>query len=143
MQLSDNFTLAEFTVSQAAERLGLDNTPNKAIIQRLKLIASELEYIRAMLGAPIIINSGYRSVPVNKAIGGSEKSHHCEGWAVDFIAPKYGSPYKVCKTLEMEKNLAFDQLIYEGTWVHYSIAPGMRKQVLTMKGGKYLPGLHL
>lgn len=70
MQLTPHFTLAELTASTTAQRLGLDNTPSAAIVQRLGDLAKILERVRQYLGKPIIVTSGYRSLAVNKAVGG-------------------------------------------------------------------------
>ncbi len=140
MMLSDHFSLAEFTVSQTATRKGLDNNPSPEVIENLKKTASKLEAIRAYLGKPIIVNSGFRSVEVNKAIGGVATSAHCQGYAVDFICPQVGTPHEVAKRIAAS-GFKWDQLIDEGGWVHISVDPRMRNQVLTMRGGKYTTGL--
>lgn len=140
MMLSDHFSLAEFTISQTATRKGLNNTPSEEIIENLKKTASKLEAIRAYLNKPIIVNSGYRSVAVNKAIGGVSTSAHCAGYAVDFICPQIGTPHEVAKRIAVS-GFKWDQLIDEGGWVHISVDPRMRGQVLTMRNGKYTTGL--
>lgn len=134
--LSKHFTLAELTASEMALRKGIDNTPSPEIVHNLKKLASALERARELLGHPIHISSGYRSPALNRAIGGSKKSAHMSGMAVDFTCPGYGSPKKVAKMLAQHMN--FDQLIYEGTWVHLGLAwavtpEGMlqRNEVLT------------
>lgn len=125
MKLSPHFVLSEFVISSTAQKHGIDNTPNEDIIENLKVTATLLERIRLLLGVPIIINSGYRSLELNKAVGGSLKSDHMSGNAVDIVAPEYGSPAKIAKTLEsMVGTLKIGQLILEGTngrqWVHIS-----------------------
>ena len=82
--ITNHFKCEEFTFSEIASRNGLDNTPDKIITARLEGVAERMEFIREKLGAPIIITSGYRSEAVNKLAGGSIRSAHCEGWAVDF-----------------------------------------------------------
>ena len=141
MKLSANFTLEEMIFSRTADRLGVDNTPPQEAIDSLKAVANALETIRKRIGAPILISSGYRSQELNKKIPGSAKnSAHTRGAAVDFIAPAYGDPLKICKEI-MNSGLMFDQLIYEGTWVHLGIEPPMRRQVLTRVGNEYVSGL--
>jgi hypothetical protein len=133
MLLSPHFTLAELTISQEAARRGLDNTPTPEILDRMKTItAPGMELVRACLGAPIQVSSGYRSPKVNRAVGGASTSAHQWGWAVDFIAPGAGSPLTVARKLE-SSDIEFDQLIHEfGTWVHISFEPRKRGQVLTI-----------
>jgi len=89
-----------------------------------------MEGVRTLLGAPIIISSGYRSPEVNKAVGGAKNSQHTKGEAVDFICPGYGSPLKICKAIAAS-GIKFDQLIQEGTWVHISFSDANRREVLT------------
>lgn len=140
MKLSTHFDLAEFTISQTASRLDLDNTPDADTIARLKITAEALEDVRALLGKPILISSGYRSKAVNHAVGSSDTSAHVKGWAVDFISPSFGSVQAICRVLA-KSGIEFDQLIEEGSWVHLSFDPRMRGQVLTMRDGKYSVGL--
>ena len=103
-----------------------------------------MERVRELLGnVAIKVNSAYRSPAVNKAVGGSKTSAHTLGYAVDFTA--YGhTPLTIANTLA-KSDLKFDQLIYEGTWVHISFDPKMRREVLTakFKDGKatYLKGI--
>lgn len=138
-RLSDHFTLAEMTVSAAAARKGLDNTPPPAIVDQLILTADRMEKVRALLGdKPIRITSGYRSPAVNKAVGGSSTSAHRTGHAVDFTCPAFGTPSEVAAHLA--KHLTgFDQIIEEfGQWVHIGFGPGQRGQKLTARkiGGR-------
>jgi len=137
MQLSPHFSLAELTASQTAARKGLDNTPDAVVKNNLTITAANLEKVRDLLKHPIIISSGYRSPAVNRAVGGSATSAHTKGWAVDFICPGFGSPVQVVEKLK-SSDLIFDQIIEEGTWVHISFAPTMRKQVMkaSFKNGK-------
>ncbi len=153
MKLSKNFTLEEFTFSQTAVRLGIKNEPSIEIVERLKKVAEELEFIRYSLNElPIRISSGYRCISLNNAIGSKPSSAHVTGWAVDFTCPSYGTPKDVCKKI-LDAGYQFDQLICEGVskdkpngaWVHISFDPKMRGEVLTMStvGGitTYIKGL--
>lgn len=142
MQLSEHFSLEEMTQSQTASRLGLDNTPSDQVTDNLRATCEKFEAVRDLLGLPITVTSGYRSPAVNKAVGGVGTSAHCEGWAVDFICPAFGSPYQIAEKI-MASGLRFDQLIMEHTWVHIAFAPAMRQQPLTLvAGGGYKPGIH-
>lgn len=134
MKLSLHFTLDELTHSETASRRGLDNVPDAETIETLKIIAARLEDVRALLGCPIIVLSGYRSVKVNSAVGGSATSQHCRGEAVDFIAPQFGTPNEVCRAI-LDSTIEFDQLIAEGTWTHISFAEAPRRSVLTAHFG--------
>lgn len=132
-KLSPHFTLEEFTVSQKAARKGLNNTPSEDIVKVITNTANQLEVVRKLLGAPIIINSGYRSPEVNKAVGGARNSQHMTGEAVDFIAPGFGSVSSIIERIK-SSGLVFDQLIDEyGSWVHISFSDKPRKQVLVVR----------
>lgn len=130
MNLTEHFTLEELTRSDTALRKGLDNTPGAAVIANLTLLAATLEQIRTLLGCPIWVSSGYRSLEVNASVGGSKTSAHCDGFSADFTAPEFGPPREVAQVIK-NSEIPFDQLIYEGTWVHISIDPRLRGQVLT------------
>lgn len=125
MQLSQHFTLAELVASSTAMRLRLDNTPPESVIASLRTTAEMLERIRATLGVPVMVTSGYRSPAVNKAVGGVTSSDHTMGQAADFVAPKYGSPYLIASLLApLVSTLGIEQLILEGVkgkqWIHVS-----------------------
>ena len=134
MQLTQHFSLEELVHSDIAVRRGLDNTPDANAMENLRMLAGYLERIRTLLAVPLIIHSGYRSLRVNIAVGGSLNSAHMRGEAADFTAPAYGTPQGVCKKI-MTSDIPFDQLIYEGTWVHYGINGMMRRRVLTAHFG--------
>jgi hypothetical protein len=137
MKLSKNFTLQEFTKSQTALRLDIDNTPEGDHLEAAQaLFENIVQKVREQFG-PTIINSGYRGPKLNEAVGGSSKSQHCKGEAVDIECPGT-SNYEVAKWIEY--NLDYDQLILEfytpgipdSGWVHVSYnVNGNRKQSLT------------
>ena len=149
--LSKNFTLTEFTKSQTALRLGIDNTPSEEHLAAAKLLFENVvQPVRDHFG-PTVINSGYRGPALNEAIGGAATSQHCRGEAVDIECP--GVPnHEVAEWIQ--NNLEYDQLILEfytqgipdSGWVHVSYIPeGNRKHSLTAvkQDGKtvYLQGL--
>ena len=75
MNLSPHFTLAELTFSEVALRKGLDNTPSASLQPVMTRLCVELlEPVRTILGVPLHINSGYRSLAVNQAVGGASAS---------------------------------------------------------------------
>ena len=83
MKLSKNFSLKEFTKSMTATRLGIDNTPEDEHLKNAKLLFERIvQPVRERFGITRI-SSGYRGPELNKAIGGSTKSQHCKGQAVD------------------------------------------------------------
>ncbi|PFH10868.1 peptidase M15-like protein [Collimonas sp. PA-H2] len=137
--LTAHFTLEEFTRSDKARVLSIDNTPAPAIVANLRRLAKFNELVRLELGgAAIIISSGYRCQALNRAVGGAGNSAHLDGLACDFTAPAFGTPMEICQALE-KSYLQFDQLIYEraggAVWVHLGIAvegKTPRRQVLTI-----------
>ncbi len=142
MNLTEHFTLEEFIQSTIAKERGIDNTPTDEIIFKLHLTADGLERVRAILGFPIKINSGYRCEALNLAVGGSLNSQHMRGEAVDFTCPGFGSPFQIGKLLaSLIQTTHIDQLIMEGTWVHCSFTPSPRQDILTMKNGQYFRGI--
>lgn len=147
-RLTQHFTLAELTVSQEAVRAGLSNHPTAAAWANLLRLAEFLEQVRRLLNnKPILVSSGYRSPAVNSLVRGSRTSAHVQGLAADFICPSFGSPKAICQAIQ-GAGLPFDQLIFEGTWVHIGLAPAdkePRHEVLTahFAGGtaRYSKGL--
>ncbi len=153
--LSPHFCLAEFVTSRTATINNLQNVPSGAQVGNLRRLASMLELVRSALSAgrsdsPVAINisSGYRSASLNVLVGGSAKSTHTQGLAADFTCATFGTPKQVCQAI-IDAGITFDQLIYEGTWVHFGLAElgqPPRRQVLTAvftKGQptRYLKGL--
>jgi putative chitinase len=140
MQLTEHFNLKEFTKSETATRKRIDNTPNVAHAENLKNVCEKiLEPVRKYFGKPVRINSGYRGPALNAAVGGSSKSQHCNGEAVDFEIDGLPNP-DLAKWVS--ENCEFDQIILEfydpkegpnSGWVHASVTRGgnNRKQKLT------------
>lgn len=151
--LSQHFSLKEMTRSETATRKGIDNTPNATHLANLQLLCQNiLEPVRNHFKKPVQINSAYRGPKLNAAVGGSAKSQHCNGEAVDFEIDGM-SNYELAKWVA--QNLNFDQLILEfydpkegpnSGWVHcsYSSSGRQRKSILTATrvNGKtvYKPG---
>ena len=128
MNLSKNFTLKELTKTS----VGLPNNPTDVEVERLKLLCEKvLQPLRDKYGNPIIVNSGYRSPDVNKAVGGVSSSQHVRGEAVDITA---GSKERNKRLFEILKTMEFDQLINERdySWIHvsYTICRDNRNQIL-------------
>lgn len=133
MQLSAHFTLEEMLRSDEAERRGIINTPTDEALDALHATAAGLERVRTVLGnVRLFVSSGYRCPKLNTATKGSRTSQHMKGEAADFRAPDFGSPLDTC--LEIMANAAFigfDQLIWEGSWVHISFSDEPRCEVMT------------
>jgi NADH dehydrogenase FAD-containing subunit len=137
MQLSKNLSLAEIVRSESAKRRNIKNTPTKEHLANLVSIALNVfQPIRDHFLVPIHISSGYRSLALNKAVGGSNTSQHSKGQALDIDMDGTKITNKQIFNF-IKDNIEFDQLIWEfGTdknpdWVHVSYAKGKnRKQIL-------------
>ena len=133
-----NFTIEELTRSETATRQGIDNTPDAKVLGNLNVLIAGLEEVRTLLNnGPINISSGFRGQMLNKAVGSKTSSAHCLGFAADFTCKQYGTPHQIVQAIKAS-NIKYDQVIYEGTWVHISFAPALRRQTLTatFKDGK-------
>lgn len=138
-KLTAHFALEELCATEHRE---FDNTPPPEVVATLRNTAARMEQVRKLLGGRVIsVSSGYRSRALNRAVGGAATSAHLTGHAVDFNCYGFGDPLAVCRALA-ESDLPFDQIIEEGTWVHVSFDPRLRRQVLTRRaGGGYGLGL--
>lgn len=126
MKISDHISYKEAVRSNTALRLGIDNVPGEYELGNMEAVAKNIfEPLREWVGGPIKINSFYRSVDLNSAIGGSSKSQHCQGRAID-LDDTFGHKTNAEMYEYIKANLSFDQLIWEfGTddnpdWVHVS-----------------------
>lgn len=126
MKISDHISYKEGVRSNTALRLGIDNTPGEYELGNMEAVAKNIfEPLREWVGGPIKINSFYRCIDLNSAIGGSSKSQHCQGRAID-LDDTFGHKTNAEMYEYIKKNLSFDQLIWEfGTddnpdWVHVS-----------------------
>jgi len=124
--ISKHISLKEGVFSQTATRRDLDNTPNEEQLENMKLIGEKVfEPLREWVGGPIKINSFFRGLPLNTAIGGAKSSQHMKGQAMD-IDDTFGHATNAEMYEWVKENLDFDQMIWEfGTdknpnWVHIS-----------------------
>jgi hypothetical protein len=138
MKISKHVSMREAVESYTAKRRGIDNTPGDYELTNMTALAENIfEPLREWVGGPIKINSFFRSVELNEAIGGSSKSQHCQGRAID-IDDVYGHKTNAEMYNWIKENLNFDQMIWEfGTddnpdWVHISYVSedGNRKRCL-------------
>jgi len=137
MLLSDNLSLAEATSSATALRKGIANKPTQQHLLNLKEVALHIfQPCREHFGKPLRVTSGYRSEALNKAIGGSSKSQHSKGEALDMQSTKGYTNKELF--MYIKDHLTFDQLIGEFpdnvgeyAWVHCSYKKeGNRGEVL-------------
>ena len=124
--ISKHISYKEGVHSITAIRKGIDNEPNEEQLANMKLVANNVfEPLRVFINGPIKVNSFFRSLDLNKAIGGSTKSQHCKGQAID-IDDTYGKATNAEMYWWIKENLDFDQMIWEfgnnnnPDWVHVS-----------------------
>jgi zinc D-Ala-D-Ala carboxypeptidase len=128
--LTPHFTLGEMCASDFALRLGINNAPPAGVVTNLRRVANTLELVRAVAGLPLIVSSGFRCLALNRALKSADTSAHVKGLAADFTCP----PIAVRALAEriIAAGVVFDQLIYEGTWLHIGLSIGPpRQEVLT------------
>ena len=128
--ISKHVSYKEGVYSSTALRMGLDNTPNDEQLDNMELIANNVfEPLRQWVGGPIKINSFFRCPELNTAIGGSGKSQHCQGQAID-IDDTFGKATNAEMYNFIKEHLEFDQMIWEfgdddnPDWVHVSYVSG-------------------
>ena len=132
MKLSNNLSLAEVIKSNTAIRRGIDNTPTDAHIENLKYVAEKVfQPLREHFGCPIFVSSGYRSKGLNEAIGGSQRSFHSHGMALDLDMDGRSNSVSNTDVFNyIKNNLPYSELIWEfgnedkPDWVHVAIAKG-------------------
>ncbi len=156
IRLSEHFTLAELTKTNT----NLKNVPNEAQIENLKRVCRWLELLRSRynerlalnrrrlpprplergLGgeAPIVINSGFRSAAVNKAVGGAATSNHLTGCAADIRVSGMEQALRyavILLDISDESREDFDELLIERNargmiWIHFAVRKsGNRRRV--------------
>ena len=160
-RLSEHFTLAELT--KTSVKTADKNIPSHVHIENLKRLCGWLEMLRSEYNRrygrlspdpslsregsrdqeePIIINSGYRSEAVNKAVGGVAGSNHLTGCAVDIhVLGKEQAIRYACILLDIadESREDFDELLIEQSakslWIHFAVRPfANRRRIRLMKG---------
>lgn len=149
MRLSENFSLSEFTSSPTALRMGMHNEPDaKQIAALQKLVDNIIQPLRDYFQKPVHIKSGFRSVNLNRAVGGANNSQHLHGQAADITIAGVGNDLIWQYVVD---HLPFDQCILEycpaknpkAGWVHVSHAYPLRLQALSCVGmNDYRKGLH-
>tara|TARA_R100000664_G_scaffold1661_5_gene4336 strand:+ start:483 stop:938 length:456 start_codon:yes stop_codon:yes gene_type:complete len=124
--ISEHISYNEAIKSNTATRLGIKNDPNEDQLNNMVKLAEQIfEPLRAYANGPIKVNSFFRSVELNKAIGGSSKSQHCHGQAID-LDDTFGHLTNAEMYNFIKEHLDFDQMIWEfgdddnPAWVHVS-----------------------
>ena len=141
--LSEHMTLAELTKTNT----GIENVPNEAQVENLRRVCRWLERLRKRWNDkygdgddPIIINSGFRSPEVNKAVGGVPTSNHLTGCAVDIRcigmeqALRYAAILLDISDMSRED---FDELLIEQkrsvVWIHFAVRPSGNRRRTSLR----------
>ena len=148
MNLTTNFTLAEFLASKVADKYHIDNShyTNPQKLAMVNLCDRSLEPLRAALRrkihprAVVVLTSGLRCPALNKKVGGVPTSGHLKGEAADIHVEDWKTGERLMSTQELfdfilAEGILFDQLINEyDQWVHISLKRGhiQRKQSFYM-----------
>jgi len=141
-RISKHISYKEATFSQTATRKDIDNMPNEEVLCRMKAVAENIfEPLRAHVGGPIKINSFYRSINLNVAIGGAKSSQHTRGEAID-IDDTFGHMSNKDMFEFIKDELDFDQLIWEfgddnnPAWLHVSYVSNENNRRRVLKASK-------
>ena len=139
VKLSEHFTLAEMTKTSVKTKDG--NIPSHVHVENLRRLCRWLERLRQRCNLnkkekiknkdePIVINSGYRSPEVNKAVGGAPGSNHLTGCAVDIRCKGIEQAIRyafILLDISEESQEDFDELFIERSaksiWVHFAVRP--------------------
>lgn len=129
MRLTRHFKLSEFTRSETASRLGIDNSVrDPQVVNNLRRLCEKvLEPLRQHFNVPIVVNSGYRCARLNAAVGGARNSNHLTGCAADLSVPSEAVATQWFSWLKA--NTDYDELIQERTsqgslpWIHVALRP--------------------
>lgn len=152
--LTQHFSLEEFTGSETATRLGIDNSLPPELLSAARETAQQLERIRDYLKhlsgreIPVIVTSAYRCTALNRELKSDDTSHHPLMGAVDWRAPAFGSPTQICMALASQVSLmGIGQLINEypdrNGWVHTSRLPVDKavNRIITITRQGTFPGI--
>lgn len=152
-KLTKHFTLKEMTVS--ASHPEIYNVPPLDKIDNIKRVCVWLEDLRALYNTryprvdgkeiPITVNSGYRSLKLNRAVGGALQSNHLSGCAADIHCPGKTASERAKMALRYASLLIeiaqvlgkdFDELIIErkgsNWWVHFAVKPEDNRMWITV-----------
>lgn len=130
MKLSEHFALDEFCKSKWMSTEHVRSYVTQERLGRLERLAHTLEIVRAVIGGPIVITSGFRTPALNAMVGGAQKSDHMTAWACDFQRPGLDANAVYDAVLKMRESglIAFDQLIRYPKHTHISVNPRLRGQ---------------
>ena len=157
LRLTPHFTLGELCKTSAktpdgrsatqGDALLAKNIPSHVHIENLRRLCSWLEMLRDEWNRrygegddPIIINSGYRSEAVNKAVGGVKGSNHLTGCAADIRVAGMEQALRyavILLDISDQSREDFDELLLErsprGTyWLHFAVRPSDNRRKVSL-----------
>ena len=134
-KLSKNFDWKEFTKSDTASRLHINNEiVDWDVRDNIKALVDHiLQPLRTAWGGPLFINSGFRCPELNEAVGGVPTSQHVKGQAADVGC---SDPFALAK-LAKRMNLPFDQMIIYPSFVHFSFCKDEENRGQVLYSAKY------
>lgn len=135
------FSIKELTHSDTAKRKNIENVPDKNQIKNLENLIKVLDTIREEYGEPINVNSGFRSIALNRAVNGSKTSWHLTGMAADIRCRDNIKLWNLIVQMQKEGKIAFTELINEKankygvpTWIHIAVNPSnLKNQIKFIK----------
>jgi len=141
-RISEHVSYKEGVRSNTATRLNIDNTPDTYALGNMTAVAYNVfEPLRKWVGGPIKINSMFRSEDLNRAIGGSTSSQHCQGRAMD-LDDTFGHKTNADMFRYIKANLNYDQIIWEfgddtnPDWIHVSYVSDSENRSRSLKAIK-------
>ena len=133
MRISRHFTLSEALRSNTAKRKGISNKPSLNQFSNIVFCAANMDRVRELLGRPIRPSSWLRVEELNRAVGGSKKSKHLEGCAVDF-GSEWGDLNRVFNQI-LASDIPYTKIILEypeeeSSWIHIEFEKSSGKRAL-------------
>jgi len=143
-QLTPHFTLQEMTRSNSHPEIY--NVPPPAYVENLRRVCQWLEQLRLRYNQlygcgkewPIVINSGYRSEKLNRAVRGASDSNHLTGCAADLRCADLKQALRyACLLMDYSDRKDYDEIIierkYQRYWLHFAVRPeGNRGKVMVI-----------
>lgn len=108
-QISKNFKVKEFRCKDGFDKVLIDEN----------FVRTKLQAIRDHFGAPVTVNSAYRTESYNKKIGGAKSSYHMKGQAFDIVV-KGRTPLEVARYAQ---TLNINGIIQYNGFVHVDSRP--------------------
>jgi len=96
-------------------------------VEMMPSTLEKLDKARELAGVPFKINSGYRCVAHNAAVGGKSEGAHTSGYAIDIEASVSPSRLKIVKAL---LDVGFNRIGIASSFIHADDDPTKPQQVM-------------